>query len=477
MNIHEWCIAVLKGRVSNMRFTELYSLCKKHYHERLFESEDELYVSLQPFNDYFIFEDFKYDYVTFDDDGEKDVPILELAKEVLRSHSNRYTLSVLCRKMNESDNMDAVLDNASLKNILSSRNCFKIEVRSMNIIRLSAKGEEYDLDPIMLRRSVKSEEDKQRETEQKLQKKLANEERFQKKIVEEQKRLLRKEILEEERERKRKLKQKKVERKEESRIEKVKMLITYYHITDETTLEKMWVDKLIRKVEYIRCADWRLYTVGQVYTWVKSRNLPERMDYYRKDNVQRLLKIASFHDPELARLIPNVKFSGIQKANRGIKLSQPQRELSNDTIDVKLGDALRWNYSKDEGIVVGFDSTDGKKQFKVQKFDGTEIMFENDPKLFIKLEGEEKDNVISKWVEYIAQSDNSAATNQAVVLSKHTKEMSMYNKEREIDNNADKDGTALNEMEIEHVFLDSHGKIIDSDNIANVNGIVKNDNK
>lgn len=413
MNIHEWCIAVLKGRASNTKISDLYNLCTKHYRERTFDSEDELLAALEPFKEYFCFEDFRYDYVTFEDDGQKDLTIIEQAKDVLRSHSNRYTLSVLCRKMNETGDIDTVLDDASLKDILSSRRCFTIEGRSMKIIKLSAKGEEYDIEPIVLRRPAKSEEEKEKEAEQKLEKKRIRE---QEKQAKEQDRLLRKAIKEEERERKRKLKQKKAERKEDYRVEKVRTLITYYHITDETALKQLWIDKLIRKVEYIRCADWRLYTVGQVYAWVESHNLPERMEDFRKHTVQRLLKIASFHNPELARLIPYIKFSGIQKANRAIKLSKPKREVVLEPINVQLGDVLRWNYTREEGVVVGFDYEDGERKFIVQQNDGKRILFEDDPKLFEIVEREKEENV------------NSVS----------------------------------NEMEVEHVFLDSHGKIINS---------------
>ena len=115
MNIHEWCIAVLKGRSSNTKSSDMYNLCAKHYRERSFDSVDELLAALEPFKEYFCFEDFRYDYVTFEDDGLEDSPLIELAKDVLRSHSNRYTLSVLCRKMNEEGNIDMALDDATLK--------------------------------------------------------------------------------------------------------------------------------------------------------------------------------------------------------------------------------------------------------------------------------------------------------------------------------------------------------------------------
>ena len=164
------------------------------------------------------------------------------------------------------------------------------------------------------------------------------------------------------------------------------MIISYYQITDDTALEELWTDKLIRKEEWTKCDNWGLHTVGQVYAWVESRHLTERQDDYRKRTMQRMLKIASFHNPELARLIPHVKFSGIQKANRGIKLAKPKRKTVYAPIDVKLGDVLRWNYTKETGVVVGFDSEGG---IVVQLNDGTEIIFENDPKLFAKVEEEE----------------------------------------------------------------------------------------
>ena len=377
MNIHEWCIAVLKGRNSNTRLSELFSFCAKYYREKSFDSEDELLAALEPFKEYLSVEDFCYDYVTFVDDGQKDAPQIELAKDVLRSHSDRYTLSVLCRKMNESGVIDATLDDAYLKALLSSRECFTIEGRSMKIVKLTAIGEEYDVAPIVLRKLVKSKEEKQKEEERKQQKRLEKE----------QERLMRMARREEERMRKRELRQKKAEHKEEHRIEKIRMIISYYNITDDTTVEELWADKLIRKVDYVKCDNWGLYTVGQVYAWAESRHLPERLTEYRKHTMQRMMKIASFHDPELARLIPNVKFSGIQKANRSVKFSQPKSDLTNVNIDVKLGDVLRWNYTREEGVVVGYDYTDGERKIIVRQHDGTEILFEDDPKLFTILDG------------------------------------------------------------------------------------------
>lgn len=394
MSIHEWCIAVLKGKSQNIRFAELYGLCTKHYKESEFNSEEELLNALEPFKEYFLFEDFIYDYVTFEDDEKSDAPILELAKDILRSHSNRYTLEVLCRKMNENEAIEYLLDAPSLKSILSARNCFKIEHRSITLFKLSQKGEAYDIEPIVFKKPAKTEEQKQKEADQRLAK---EQERQLRKAEIEKERLLRKAIREQERERKREQKQKRAEHKKELRIEKLKKIISYYKITDETTMDELWANKLIRKDEQTKCNEWGLYTVGQVYNWVDERNLPERIDDYRRHTVRRMLKIASFHAPDLARLIPYVKFSGIQKANRAIRLSQ----FEGSKVVVKRGYALRWNYSKEEGVVVGFDSSNGERNFIVQQCDGKKIIFENDPKLFTILDGEEKEAVVSQWKQYI----------------------------------------------------------------------------
>ena len=387
MSIREWCIAVLKGKSQNIRFVELYKLCAKHYKEAVFNSEEDLLAALEPFKYYFLFEDFVYDYVTFEDDEIIDTPILEQAKDVLRSHSNHYTLEVLCRKMNESDVIETQLDSFFLKSILSARDCFIIERRSITFFKLSQKGEAYEIEPIIFRRSEKTEEQKRKDSEQRLVKK--------------RERLLREAIREHERERKREQKLKCAEHKKELRIEKLKKIIAYYKITDETTLDELWASKLIRKEELSKCNGWGLYTVGQVYKWVEERNLPERMDNYRRHTVRRMLKIASFHNPVLALLIPNVKFSGIQKANRATKLSQLEGRMVDGKVVLKRGEVIRWNYTKEEGVVVGFDSSSGERNFIVQLCDGKKIILENDPKLFTILDGEEKEVVVSKWKKYI----------------------------------------------------------------------------
>jgi hypothetical protein len=81
--------------------------------------------------------------------------------------------------------------------------------------------------------------------------------------------------------------------------------------------------------------------------------------------------------------------------------SKPKEKKVDGTNNVKREDVLRWNYSKEEGVVVGFDSSSGERNFIVQQCDGKKIIFENDPNLFTILDGEEKQSVISKWKKYI----------------------------------------------------------------------------
>ena len=327
-------------------------MCTKYYKDVVYNSEEELLASLEPFKEYFLIEDFKYDYVTFEDDGQIDTPILELAKDVLRTHSNHYTLEVLCRKMNGNE-ATVKIDEKSLKSILSTRNCFTIENRSMTLFKLSSKGESCDIEPISFRRPVKTEEQMRKEAEHKL---VKEQERQLQKTKREQERLLRKAILEQERERKRVQKHKRTEHRKELRIEKLKTIISYYQISDETTLKQLWVNKLIRKEEFMRCTRWKLDTVGEVYNWVDKRNLAERMDDYGKHTVQRMLKIASFHDPDLARLIPNVKFSGIQKANRALKLSQTEKKKNTlAEVESVLEHTLSIDYNLDTTIKELYD--------------------------------------------------------------------------------------------------------------------------
>lgn len=326
MLLHEWCIGVLKGHKKTFRLAELYDLCSKRYQGALFGSEKEMLAALKPYSKYFLMEDYKYDYVTFEDDGQKDQPVLEQAKEVLRSHYNRYTLEVLCGKLNEDEAKPANLTERKLKNLLSKRDCFKIESRSITLIKLSPKGEASKIDPIKFRKPSMKEEDGQTVVVQKTARKAKK----QKDPAREQAKLLRKTIIERNRERKRKRKQTMVERKEEHRVKQLKRVIDFYQITDDTTLEHLWTDGLIKEEDCAKSAFWGLHTVGHVYGWVNDRIDSVRLTLYGKQTVQRMLKIASFHDPELVRRIPKVKFSGTQKANRGMKLIRKEKKQKKD---------------------------------------------------------------------------------------------------------------------------------------------------
>lgn len=70
---------------------------------------------------------------------------------------------------------------------------------------------------------------------------------------------------------------------------------------------------------------------------------------------------------------------------------------------VKIGDVLRWNYTREEGIVVGFESYRGKKQIVVEQYDGTKINFDDNPRLFTRLEDKEKEAVISQRKKYLEE--------------------------------------------------------------------------
>lgn len=162
MKIYEWCIAVLKGQKRNVRFSDMYRFCTNHYQDATFEDENALRAALEPYMDYFLFEDYHYDYVTFEDDGQTNAPMLELAKEVLRSHGNRYTLEVLCRRIND---QGGGVDEAALKNMLSGRKCFTVESRSITLFKLSPLGQAYNIEPIKFNRGRVGKADQQQDAQ------------------------------------------------------------------------------------------------------------------------------------------------------------------------------------------------------------------------------------------------------------------------------------------------------------------------
>lgn len=90
------------------------------------------------------------------------------------------------------------------------------------------------------------------------------------------------------------------------------------------------------------------------------------------------------------------------------------------------GDAIRWNYTKEEGIVVGVENEDGISNIIVRRFNGTKVLFENDPKLFTILEGEEKANVISRREKYVAEIKERKNTGRAFIPKKSKKTKIIY---------------------------------------------------
>lgn len=93
-----------------------------------------------------------------------------------------------------------------------------------------------------------------------------------------------------------------------------------------------------------------------------------------------------------------VKAHTIQISKKGRKKTKEDSDCENG---VKIGDVLHWNYTKEEGIVVGFESSNGVRWIIVEQYDGYRIYFENDPKLFKILEGAERDNVINKRKDFL----------------------------------------------------------------------------
>lgn len=110
-------------------------------------------------------------------------------------------------------------------------------------------------------------------------------------------------------------------------------------------------------------------------------------------------------------------------------LREPNKSKEKEAISingVKKGDAIRWNYTKEEGVVVGFENEDGISNIIVRRFNGTKVLFENDPKLFTILEGAEKDAVISKREKYIAESKERKDTGRAIIPKKSQKTKTIY---------------------------------------------------
>lgn len=109
------------------------------------------------------------------------------------------------------------------------------------------------------------------------------------------------------------------------------------------------------------------------------------------------------------------------------EISKEEKEKGvNEINGVKKGDAIRWNYTKEEGIVVGFEDEDGISNIIVRRYNGTKVLFENDPKLFTILEGVEKDNVIFKRKQFLSESKETKETGRTIIPKKSPKSKTIY---------------------------------------------------
>ena len=134
------------------------------------------------------------------------------------------------------------------------------------------------------------------------------------------------------------------------------------------------------------------------------------------------------HRPDLCDLLYDefLKAHSLDTPKAPNKSEEEKGEVVNEINGVKKGDAIRWNYTKEEGIVIGFEEEDGISNIIVRRFNGTKVLFENDPKLFTILEGIEKDNVISKREMYIAESKEKKDTERAIIPKKLQKTKTIY---------------------------------------------------
>ena len=134
------------------------------------------------------------------------------------------------------------------------------------------------------------------------------------------------------------------------------------------------------------------------------------------------------HRPDLCDLLYEefLKAHPLDTPKAPNKSEEEKGEVVNEINGVKKGDAIRWNYTKEEGIVIGFEEEDGISNIIVRRFNGTKVLFENDPKLLTILVGKEKDGVLSKREKYIAESKERKETGRAIIPKKPQKTKIIY---------------------------------------------------
>lgn len=114
-----------------------------------------------------------------------------------------------------------------------------------------------------------------------------------------------------------------------------------------------------------------------------------------------------------------------ESLNKKTLTSEKKKDKSKDEPEknpVKVGDVIRWNYTKEEGIVEGFESFGGSKEIVVRQYDGTKINFDNNPRLYTILEGEEKEAVISQRKKFLEEErEKGKSVKTAKPLTKSVK--------------------------------------------------------
>ena len=126
------------------------------------------------------------------------------------------------------------------------------------------------------------------------------------------------------------------------------------------------------------------------------------------------------HRPDLCDLLYD-EFLRTSSVNSTPQPNKPKEEEEIAVNGVKKGDAIRWNYTKEKGIVVGFENEDGISNIIVQRFNGTKVLFENDPKLFKILEGKEKSKAIKETGRVLIPQKITRTIYDGVLYSKPTR--------------------------------------------------------
>lgn len=146
---------------------------------------------------------------------------------------------------------------------------------------------------------------------------------------------------------------------------------------------------------------------------------PITEDTCKLDLLSATLEDLKKHRPDLCDLLYD-EFLGNNSLIPAAKPA-PKEEMTDAVNGVKKGDVIRWNYTQEKGIVVGFENEDGISNIIVQRYNGTKVLFENDPKLFTILEGKQKADVISEREKYKTESKERKDSGNVLVSTKKAK--------------------------------------------------------